>query len=65
MDVTGAQTRDILLCMTYFRDHRYFNVVSTIVEAVTGTYDRLHAAFREQEGVRATDEASAVVVEDA
>jgi len=35
-----------------------------IVEAVIDTYDRLHAAFREQEGVRATDEASAVVVED-
>lgn len=34
-----------------------------IVEAVTDTYDRLHEAFRAQEGVRSEGEESAVVVE--
>jgi ATP adenylyltransferase len=34
-----------------------------IVEAVTDSYDRLHAAFAKQDGVRMTDEESAVVVE--
>jgi ATP adenylyltransferase len=38
---------------------------TVIVEAVTDTYDRLHEAFREQEGVRATTDEQAVVVEDA
>ncbi|WP_302081892.1 HIT family protein [Salinibaculum rarum] len=34
-----------------------------IVEAVTDSYDRLHTAFGEQDGVRVTDGESAVVVE--
>jgi len=36
-----------------------------IVEAVTDTYDRLYDAFREQDGVTASDDGRAVVVEDA
>ena len=35
-----------------------------IVEAVAETYDRLHETFREQDGVHATDEETAVVVEE-
>ena len=37
---------------------------NVIVEAVTDTYDRLHEAFRAQDGAHATGEADAVVVED-
>ena len=36
-----------------------------IVEAVTDTYDRLHEAFGEQDGVTASEAEQAVVVEDA
>jgi ATP adenylyltransferase len=34
-----------------------------IVEAVAETYDRLHTAFADQDGVRATDDDRAVVLE--
>jgi ATP adenylyltransferase len=36
-----------------------------IVEAVTDTYDRLHEAFGEQDGVTTSEDDQAVVVEDA
>ena len=36
-----------------------------IVEAVTDTYDRLHEAFRKQDGVTASEDDQAVVVENA
>ncbi len=49
-------------------DTNFLPVISdttVIVEAVADTYDRLHTAFREQDGVSFEDEDSAVVVEDA
>jgi ATP adenylyltransferase len=38
---------------------------TVIVEAVTDTYDRLHEAFGEQDGVRVTEETAAVLVDEA
>ena len=49
-------------------DTNFMPIISdtkVIVEAVTDTYDRLHEAFGEQDGVTTSEDDRAVVVEDA